>query len=171
MRDGQINKDPIAFLIDHGNGAESLCFAKVISTASAISGGWKPLYDHLEDGETEALRIANAVIAAWQKRYRTLELAALDGDRMIDDLRGRSEVLFAALLAPLYQPSPDDPMSTSNCWEWFRWNGECRPINKNYVCDVVLRDGRVLLGQSPYDFDWSEGGQVVAAKYSEVQKP
>lgn len=92
MNNEQINKDPIAFLATFDCGARALIFAvRGFSPDGrhpiAKEDGWKPLYDHQEDGETEALRIANAVIADWQKRYRTLELAALEGDRMIDDLR------------------------------------------------------------------------------------
>lgn len=52
-----------------------------------------------------------------------------------------------------------------NTWKWFRWNGEHRPINKYHVCDVVTKDGCLLFSQSPYDFDWGEAGNVLAARH------
>ena len=66
--------------------------------------------------------------------------------------------------APDYFPFPMEGCTD----EWFIWNwseNKCRPINKYYLCDVLLADGRLLFDQSPYDFDWS-GDQVFAARSS-----
>lgn len=60
---------------------------------------------------------------------------------------------------PMYQTEDMNP------WKWFRHNGKWRPINKYHVCDVVLKDGTVLFDQSPYDFDWSVEGNVLAARH------
>lgn len=74
-----------------------------------------------------------------------------------------ADVLFSAMTAPEYL-LPGAYTTEVAEGEWFRWNGQHRPINKYHLCDVVLRDGRVLLDQSPYDFDWSYGGNVLAAR-------
>jgi len=73
--------------------------------------------------------------------------------------------MFAEVaLAPDYL-LPGAVLTEVDTSKWFRWNGERTPINKYYLCDVVLKDGRVLFDQSPRDFDWSQAGGVFAARY------
>ena len=74
------------------------------------------------------------------------------------------EALRSIASAPQYY-EPGHGITEVDIWEWFRWNGHSRPINKHHLCDVLLDDGRLLFDQSPYDFDWSCDGNVVAARH------
>lgn len=78
---------------------------------------------------------------------------------------GELEQLVAEIAAAPEYLLPGACLSEVDSWEWFRWNGDSRPINKRYLCDVVLKDGRVLFDQSPHDFDWGFDGDVLAARH------
>lgn len=74
--------------------------------------------------------------------------------------------LSAELVEMMNAPNYFENVSEVDRSKWFKWDWsehKSRPINKFYLCDVVLADGRVLFNQSPHDFDWS-GDEVAAAR-------
>lgn len=81
----------------------------------------------------------------------------------------RADTYLQILNAPPYYVDPGKHQTCDlDAYEWFRWNGEWRPINKHCLCDVLTKSGRLLFNQSPHDFNWDsegEGDVVLAARH------
>jgi hypothetical protein len=94
---------------------------------------------------------------------RTSGYRAIDAEHRNRELEKEKEFLLAELRkiakAPTYMMVEEvnggyTQTPGLDTYEWFRWNGEGRPIYKRALCDVILSDGSMHFNVSPHGLGW-----------------